>query len=58
MGMSDDEICELVNQFLPYKDWRMETSLKILNEMIRSMDEASTNEAVDPDEQSTSRASQ
>jgi len=36
IGMSDDQISELLERFVTYKDWRMETSMEILNEMIRA----------------------
>ena len=34
IGMSDDEIVELLNQFLPYEDWCMETVIEIANDML------------------------
>lgn len=35
MGMSDDEIQELVSNFEPYLDWRMETSIEFMNEYLK-----------------------
>ncbi|WP_404515372.1 HEPN domain-containing protein [Bradyrhizobium ottawaense] len=37
MGMSDDEIQELVSNFEPYLDWRMETSIEFMNEYLKSV---------------------
>jgi hypothetical protein len=37
MGMSDEEIQELVSNFEPYLDWRMETSMELINEHLRSV---------------------
>jgi hypothetical protein len=34
IGMNDDEILQLVEQFGPYKDWRMEVSMETVNEML------------------------
>ncbi|EIG59000.1 hypothetical protein Bra1253DRAFT_03720 [Bradyrhizobium sp. WSM1253] len=36
MGMSDDEIQELVSNFEPYLDWRMETSIEFMNEYLKN----------------------
>lgn len=36
MGMSDDEIQELVSNFEPYLDCRMETSIEFMNEYLKS----------------------
>lgn len=44
--MSDDEIVELLNQFLPYEDWCMETVIEIANDMLRSAEDATSDGAV------------
>ena len=46
IGMSDDEIVELLNQFLPYEDWCMETVIEIANDMLRSAEHATSDGAV------------
>ena len=39
IGMNDDEIFELVDQFLPYQDWRMNMSMEIINERLGLVEE-------------------